>query len=46
MTYFVDQGARNIVGKPSAFDSDGDGYKEVFVPCYSADEVKFFTFAP
>ena len=46
MTYFVDQGSGQIVGKPAAFDSNGDGFSEVFVPAWSAGEVKFFTFAP
>ena len=46
MTYFVDQGSGQIVGKPVAFDSNGDGFSEVFVPAWSANEVKFFTFAP
>ena len=46
MTFFVDQGQGQIVGKPAAFDSDGDGFTEVFVPAYSSDEVKFFTYSP
>lgn len=46
MTVFSDQGEGKIVGTPTAFDSDGDDYTEIFVPCYTDNLLKFYTFAP
>ena len=46
MVQFVDKGEGQIVATPLPFDSNGDGYTEVFVPCWTANEILFFTFAP
>ena len=46
MVQFVDQGEGQIVATPLAFDSNGDGYSEVFVPFWTANLIRFFTFAP
>ena len=43
---FLDQGPEQIVAVPLPFDSNGNGYTDVFVPCWTANEIKFFTFAP
>ena len=43
---FLDQGPEQIVAVPLPFDANGDGFTDVFVPCWTANDVKFFTFAP
>ncbi|KAJ3058041.1 hypothetical protein HK102_010722, partial [Quaeritorhiza haematococci] len=43
---FHDCGGNSVVGGIAVDDVDGDGFAEVFVPCYDADNVAVFTFAP
>ncbi|KAJ3087072.1 hypothetical protein HK102_011863 [Quaeritorhiza haematococci] len=43
---FHDCGANSVSGGIAVDDVDDDGYAEVFVPCYDADYVAIFSFAP
>ena len=46
MVPFLDLGPAEIIKKSTVFDADGDGYAEVFVPLWSQNEVRFFSFRP
>lgn len=40
-----DGGADFTMGSPIAFDSDGDGYTELFIAVYSGNEIRFYSFS-
>ena len=42
----LDEGPGQIIGKPTAADVDGDGFKEIFIPSWFMDRLFIYTYGP